>query len=50
LEQKIAEWSVVVHFGHEAICYCVSTMGLDEETVREYIRNQEQNDRLQEEP
>ena len=30
--------------------YCVSTVGLDEESVREYIRNQEQKDRLQEEP
>jgi putative transposase len=30
--------------------YCVSTVGLDEEAVREYIRNQEQIDRLQEEP
>ena len=30
--------------------YCVSTVGLDEETIREYIRNQEQADRHQEEP
>jgi putative transposase len=29
--------------------YCVSTVGLDEETVREYIRNQEQTDKLQDE-
>jgi putative transposase len=29
--------------------YCVSTAGLDEETVREYIRNQEKMDILQEE-
>ena len=29
--------------------YCVSTVGLDEETVREYIRNQEKMDKLQEE-
>jgi len=28
--------------------YCVSTVGLDEETVREYIRNQEAEDRRQE--
>ena len=26
--------------------YCVSTVGLDEEMVREYIRNQEQKDKL----
>ena len=30
--------------------YCVSTVGLDEETIREYIRKQEQMDMLQEEP
>jgi putative transposase len=30
--------------------YCVSTVGLDEETIREYIRNQEKMDMLQEEP
>jgi len=29
--------------------YCVSTVGLDEATVREYIRNQEAEDRHQEE-
>ena len=29
---------------------CVSTVGLDEETIREYIRNQEEKDMLQEEP
>ena len=29
--------------------YCVSTVGLDEATIREYIRNQEQEDRKQEE-
>ena len=29
--------------------YCVSTVGLDEKTIREYIRNQEEEDRLQEE-
>jgi putative transposase len=29
--------------------YCVSTVGLDEETIREYIRNQEQADKRQEE-
>jgi len=29
--------------------YCVSTVGLDEETVREYIRNQEQTDKLDDE-
>ena len=29
--------------------YCVSTVGLDEETVREYIRKQEEQDRQQEE-
>ena len=29
--------------------YCVSTVGLDEKTVRDYIRNQEETDRLQEE-
>jgi putative transposase len=29
--------------------YCVSTVGLDEETIREYIRNQEQVDKRQEE-
>jgi len=28
--------------------YCVSTVGLDEETVREYIRNQEKVDIYQE--
>lgn len=28
---------------------CVSTVGLDEETLREYIRNQEKMDMLQEE-
>ena len=30
-----------------AVGYCVSTVGLDEETVREYIRNQENNDKGQ---
>ena len=30
--------------------YCVSTVGLDEETIREYIRNQEKMDMLQKEP
>jgi putative transposase len=29
--------------------YCVSTVGIDEATIREYIRNQESNDQLQEE-
>ena len=29
--------------------YCVSTVGLDEGTIREYIRNQEASDRHQEE-
>ena len=29
--------------------YCVSTVGLDEATIREYIRNQEKADREQEE-
>jgi putative transposase len=29
--------------------YCVSTVGLDEKTIREYIRNQEQADLRQEE-
>ena len=29
--------------------YCVSTVGLDEETVREYIRYQEQTDKLEDE-
>ena len=29
--------------------YCVSTVGLDEATIREYIRNQEETERLQEE-
>jgi putative transposase len=29
--------------------YCVSTVGLDEETIRHYIRNQEQEDKRQEE-
>ena len=29
--------------------YCVSTIGLDEEKVRKYIRHQEENDRRQEE-
>jgi len=29
--------------------YCVSTVGLDEQTVREYIKNQEEADRRQEE-
>jgi putative transposase len=29
--------------------YCVSTVGLNEETIREYIRNQEQADKRQEE-
>ncbi|MBD5435104.1 MAG: hypothetical protein HDR36_01075 [Treponema sp.] len=27
--------------------YCVSTVGLDEETVREYIKKQENDDRRQ---
>ena len=27
--------------------YCVSTVGLDEETIREYIRNQEKEDKGQ---
>jgi len=30
--------------------YCVSTVDLDEEAIRKYIRNQEQMDMLQEEP
>lgn len=29
--------------------YCVSTVGLDEATIREYIRNQQEEDRRQEE-
>ena len=29
--------------------YCVSTVGLDEATIREYVRNQEAEDRRQEE-
>ena len=29
--------------------YCVSTVGLDEETIRQYIRNQVEEDRRQEE-
>jgi putative transposase len=29
--------------------YCVSTVGLDEQVIREYIRNQEQEDKRQEE-
>lgn len=29
--------------------YCVSTVGLDEEEIREYIRNQERKDILEEE-
>jgi len=29
--------------------YCVSTIGLDEKTVREYVRNQEEHDKQQEE-
>ena len=29
-----------------AIGYCVSTVGLDEEQVRRYVRDQEQRDRL----
>ena len=29
--------------------YCVSTVGLDEQTIREYIKNQEEHDRRQEE-
>jgi len=29
--------------------YCVSTVGLDEATIREYIRNQEDEDKRQEE-
>ena len=28
--------------------YCVSTVGLDEEKIREYIRNQKKQDKLQE--
>ena len=28
---------------------CVSTVGLDEKTIRDYIRNQEEEDKLQEE-
>jgi len=27
--------------------YCVSTVGLDEETIRKYIREQEQNEKSQ---
>ncbi len=29
--------------------YCVSTVGLDEKTVREYVKNQEELDRRQDE-
>lgn len=29
--------------------YCVSTVGLDEETIREYIRNQEKTDKVDDE-
>ncbi len=29
--------------------YCVSTVGLDEKTVREYVRNQEEHDKRQDE-
>lgn len=29
--------------------YCVSTVGLDEDTIREYVKNQEELDRKQEE-
>ena len=29
--------------------YCVSTVGLDEETIRQYIRNQQEEDMRQEE-
>ena len=29
--------------------YCVSTVGLDEQVIREYIRNQEQEEKRQEE-
>ena len=29
--------------------YCVSTIGLDEQVIREYIRNQEQEEKRQEE-
>ena len=28
-------------------CYCVSTVGLDEATVREYIREQEEREKEQ---
>ena len=28
--------------------YCVSTLGLDEQTIREYIRNQEEDEKRQE--
>jgi len=28
--------------------YCVSTIGLDEETIRAYVRNQEENERQEE--
>ena len=33
-------------FGHER--YCVSTVGLDEETIRRYIRDQEEEERREE--
>ena len=29
--------------------YCVSTVGLDEATIRQYIRDQEEEDKRQEE-
>jgi putative transposase len=36
-----------VHFGARG--YWVSTVGLDEHVIREYIRNQEQEEKRQEE-
>jgi putative transposase len=30
-----------------AVDYCVSTVGLDEETIRKYVREQEEGDRLE---
>jgi putative transposase len=37
----------IIHFWARG--YCVSTVGLDEQVIREYIRNQEQEEKRQEE-
>jgi REP-associated tyrosine transposase len=40
------EWNFIgLHFWARG--YCVSTVGLDEQVIREYIRNQEQEEKRQ---